>query len=364
VGGNGYCDIHSAPDWNQRAHVVLAGMKVYCHATAVNVDSDPYLEVYLTPQSADGVGRIMLIDYDAEADAFVVTDDLPAPAGTGGRSAIADFDNDGRVEILTGNESGYELLEYDGGLIDRGLIETQYWGNWACTVRPMPGEGQLALLGHSSYNAGFRYDLRRATGDNTFETVHVFQEIPGPYGIPPSFPLDSDNDGLQEFVMSFYPMAKIYEWQPGDPEFEQIWSWDQTATGTFRWWVAGDLDHDSVPEWCCLNHHDIFRAFEDQDAAPSSIVNSGPIGEPLRIEIFPNPFHETAEIRLADSSSEGRSGRLEIFDVRGRLIRSWTQPGRLHWDGRDANGRCLVSGAYFLRFQVGERSQVRRLVRM
>jgi hypothetical protein len=306
----------------------------------------------------------MLIDYDPDTDAFVVTEDLPAPPRTGGPSAIADFDNDGRVEILTGNASGYELLEYDGGLIDRGQVGTQYSGNWACAVRPMPHVGQMALLGHSTYNAGFRYDLKRATGDNTFETVYVFQEVTGWAGLHPSFPLDSDNDGLQEFVMSFYPLAKIYEWQPEDFEFEAIWTWDQTATGTFVWWVAGDLDRDWTPDWCCLIHDNTFRAYEDQDAIPSSIVDSGPIGGPLRLEIFPNPFREATEIRLADSSLEGGSGRLEIFDVQGRLIRSWARPGRLRWDGRDANGRYLVSGTYFLRLQVGERSQVRRLVRM
>ena len=52
----------------------------------------------------------------------------------------------------------------------------------------------------------------------------------------------------------------------------------------------------------------------------------------------------------------------------GRRVRSLVDgprsPGenRIEWDGRDDEGRLLVSGVYFYRLRVGDRSETRRMV--
>ena len=50
-GYNGFLDIHSAPSWEQRSRATFPGLNVYFDAVAVNVDADPYLEVFATPSS-------------------------------------------------------------------------------------------------------------------------------------------------------------------------------------------------------------------------------------------------------------------------------------------------------------------------
>lgn len=350
-GSNGFLDILSAPGWTLRAHIVLAGMNVYFYPVAINVDADPYLELYLTPSSLGGSARAMLIDYNPGTGAFSVSSNLSAPNSTGGATAAGDFDDDGRVEFITGSPSGYYLFECVGGaLVNRGTVGQSYSGNWATVLRPMPGGQLYALLGHSSFTNGYRYQLLRPTGDNTFEVTQVFQAITGYAGIHPSFGLDADVDGMDEFVMSFYPMARIYEWDAGLGSFQNIWSWDQTQTGTMLQWGRSDVDRDGVPEWCCVNHNNLFRAYEDQDVSPGGVAD--PIADRARASLLasPNPF-VTGTRLLLRAPEAGCSLPVDLFDAGGRVVRRWTLAAGapLDWDGRDAHGIALPAGAYYLR---------------
>jgi hypothetical protein len=100
-GGDGYLDIHSAPDWTFRRRFVYPGLNTVMHPVAVNIDADPYLELYVTPNS-DVVGRAVLIKYDAGSGNFVAVADIPAPYGAVGHPAVADFDDDGTDGVRLG----------------------------------------------------------------------------------------------------------------------------------------------------------------------------------------------------------------------------------------------------------------------
>jgi hypothetical protein len=56
----------------------------------------------------------------------------------------------------------------------------------------------------------------------------------------------------------------------------------------------------------------------------------------------------------------GRPARLDVLDVRGRLVRRLAsgaaEPGslRVPWDARDASGRLAAAGVHFARLAVGE----------
>lgn len=70
-----------------------------------------------------------------------------------------------------------------------------------------------------------------------------------------------------------------------------------------------------------------------------------------RLSASPNPFTASTTIRLPD-----RASRVSVYDVNGRLVRSWTPSGyeageqgsAVHWDGRDKDARSLPSGLYFM----------------
>ena len=81
-------------------------------------------------------------------------------------------------------------------------------------------------------------------------------------------------------------------------------------------------------------------------------VEPGPAPPTVRrLSASPNPFHASTTIRIPD-----RATRVNVYDVRGRRVRSWKPSAyesgevgyAVHWDGRDAEARSLPSGLYFM----------------
>jgi subtilisin family serine protease len=83
------------------------------------------------------------------------------------------------------------------------------------------------------------------------------------------------------------------------------------------------------------------------DSAPSGVGTPGIRAAALRV--WPNPT--SGPLRLTWSTAEpgDTSPRLTIHDVRGRLVRVLAPRGEnVAWDGRDALGRPVPSGVYFV----------------
>lgn len=87
-------------------------------------------------------------------------------------------------------------------------------------------------------------------------------------------------------------------------------------------------------------------------------VSAAPDPGPLSLEIFPlraypNPLRDRAVIDMRPTGSE--AGRLEIFDLAGRRVRSLVFPSStgasklVVWDGRDDHSSRLESGVYIMR---------------
>lgn len=82
----------------------------------------------------------------------------------------------------------------------------------------------------------------------------------------------------------------------------------------------------------------------------------------------PNPFRDGTTIRTEIAT--GGTVQVEIFDVAGRSVRSLfrgERPAGRHefaWDGRDAAGRQVSAGMYFVRLTVGDTATTYPIVRM
>jgi hypothetical protein len=82
----------------------------------------------------------------------------------------------------------------------------------------------------------------------------------------------------------------------------------------------------------------------------------------------PNPFR--LNTTLCFSLPVPQHVRLSVFDLAGRRVRVLVdeacEAGRheVAWDGRDAAGRALASGIYFVQLQGEERSLTGRIVRV
>jgi hypothetical protein len=81
---------------------------------------------------------------------------------------------------------------------------------------------------------------------------------------------------------------------------------------------------------------------------------------------YPNPFNPSTTIRF--ELSRPGAIQLEIFDVRGRRVRTLIDEHRgagehtLRWDGRNGRGREVATGVYFLRLRSGSKSTTQRMV--
>ncbi|MEF3694345.1 MAG: nidogen-like domain-containing protein [Candidatus Cloacimonadota bacterium] len=84
------------------------------------------------------------------------------------------------------------------------------------------------------------------------------------------------------------------------------------------------------------------------------------------LNAYPNPFNPSTSIRY--TVSEATSVKLDIFNTRGQLIRSFmanpTEPGyyNQYWDGLDQAGNTLGSGVYMVRMTSAGSTFMKRVI--
>jgi hypothetical protein len=82
-------------------------------------------------------------------------------------------------------------------------------------------------------------------------------------------------------------------------------------------------------------------------------VDTGGAGRAVLLPAWPNPFHDASTIALQMAAPS--DANLDIYDVRGRLVRRLALPGLTEgrhtatWDGRTAAGTPAAAGVYFIR---------------
>jgi hypothetical protein len=96
---------------------------------------------------------------------------------------------------------------------------------------------------------------------------------------------------------------------------------------------------------------------------PTAVDAEAPLSAHLLLGNAPNPFNPATEIAFAMASTA--HARMSVHDAAGRHVRTLVDESReagrhkVTWDGRDANGRTVASGAYLVRFVVGASVQTR-----
>ena len=92
-------------------------------------------------------------------------------------------------------------------------------------------------------------------------------------------------------------------------------------------------------------------------------VDDGLVGSlTTLLHASPNPFTSSSRISFVSSSAGPAS--VIIFDLGGRRVRAFdalSASGTVSWDGRDAAGRPLAAGTYFVRLESGQERQTGRL---
>lgn len=81
---------------------------------------------------------------------------------------------------------------------------------------------------------------------------------------------------------------------------------------------------------------------------------------------YPNPFNPTTNIEF--SVPEAMDVQLDVYDAMGRLVKSLVNDNleagvhNVSWNGKDAAGRQVASGAYFYRVQTGSLVQTKQMI--
>jgi hypothetical protein len=109
----------------------------------------------------------------------------------------------------------------------------------------------------------------------------------------------------------------------------------QTRDGGF---AISALVHDY---YACLIKTDSFGLV-------SGVAESPPAqSDRLAFSVWPNPFSDRVSFELP--VSRARSGKLQILDASGRLVRTLSVEARTVWDATDDNGLLVPRGIYFAR---------------
>jgi beta-lactamase superfamily II metal-dependent hydrolase len=107
-----------------------------------------------------------------------------------------------------------------------------------------------------------------------------------------------------------------------------------------------------------VNGHIVIEVDGGQYTVNGDVYQMGSSGveivqEPSAFRAFPNPFIRETTFRL--SIPAGQKARVEVFDVKGRLVNAFGMPSSadgicvIGWDGRSARGETVTPGVYFVR---------------
>ena len=92
---------------------------------------------------------------------------------------------------------------------------------------------------------------------------------------------------------------------------------------------------------------------------------------PLITEVkqnYPNPFNPETTISFSISEVNGEAVKLEIYNIRGQLIKSIINERidagyhNVIWNGENNIGQKVASGIYFYKFKAGDYQKIRKML--
>jgi type IX secretion system substrate protein len=135
--------------------------------------------------------------------------------------------------------------------------------------------------------------------------------------------------------------------------------WGSSNPDSITTWIWDGVDDPSLGitvDYLPLQPGSAWAGIED-DRTPLA---------PSVLEIYPNPFNPSTTIRF--NLDEPQHTKVAVYDISGRLIKTlldeFTFGGEqtINWNGRDAAGRAVSSGSYFVRLQGDRDNEVRKVM--
>jgi WD40 repeat protein len=266
--------------------------------------------------------------------------------------ALADFDNDGFLEIVIANNhvtptlSAVQVYNYQGNLLPGWpIIVGGFTSESSPIVADVSGDGVPDIL--FGNEGGLLYGWNK-NGVNL-----------------PGFPLT-----VGDFIRSV-PVADDVD---GDGSINLVLTgWDKNV---YIWNFTAPFNQNAA-QWPMLKH-DVqrsglykYRIDSPTDVGPGDVPAGPPPAAAFLAQNTPNPFNPTTKIAYGIPANAGGAVvpvRLEVFDASGRVVRhllSGAQTPGQHavlWDGRDDGGQRVGSGIFFYRLQVAAETLTRKML--
>jgi len=286
----------------------------------------------------------------------------------GGGFGIGDLDQDGYPEISYGDLWGnYVIYEYQEGEgfkdIWYGKVET-YNVIHHFVTNDINGNGkkELWIGGDATYynKTATRFTCFEATGNNTYEPVHVIDiDWIFSFFAGNSFASDINNDGKEEIFLCLDNHIFILEYNTGAYEIYYALKNDESMSIRFTGATIFDIDSDGLNELVISK----YRVFNPGRIDFSTLYEINPelvsVKEVNIIETlpekfqlnqnYPNPFN--GQTRISFNLPERGLVEIKIYDTLGRLVDEFSKEyvsgtHEFIWNSDKITG--LSSGIYFI----------------
>ncbi len=252
---------------------------------------------------------------------------------------FADFDNDGKAEVIFGYNSG----------LDAGIVVLDSSGNavpgfpvygfdaYQPIIVDADGDGRLDILaGSTEWNLNGIKDNGTRVPGFPIKLGNRINAAP--------FAYDINLDGRLELGVGCFDMY-IHLFRLGS---------DSAAWPKFH--------YDPYNSGCYKSGY--YKLLEKKNRRPTAAYG---------MRVFPNPFNKniSIELNILPGSLGGQNKKVvvNIYDAAGRLVKSINQPAKsglvsMVWHGDDNQERQVPSGVYFARFELNSHCLIRKIVKI
>lgn len=287
-------------------------------------------------------------------------------AGSYSSPVFVDIDEDGDLDIVSGALDGmvYCYIDTGSGFIQNTSIFSGIDVGWrsAPAFTDIDDDGDPDLL--VGAETGSSMQFYENTGSNTFVLNNSY--IGGVISAGDGHPtfVDLDRDGDYDLVIGGISGALRYYENTGSPT-SPVWNRNDAVMAELlvdQDAAAGfaDMDGDGKPDVIIGEYNGNFSYYKNQ--IPTSVEASNPL--PTKFELqqnYPNPFNPATNLEFTIPHSQLTI--LKVFDLLGRevttLVNEVRPPGRYQvmWHARN-----VASGVYFYRLTAGSFTQMRRMI--
>ncbi|MCK4250894.1 T9SS type A sorting domain-containing protein [candidate division WOR-3 bacterium] len=268
---------------------------------------------------------------------------------------FGDFDLDGQNEFVFGYTGGeYSIFECIGNnsyqeIILQTLSTFNIKDCFSVPDADEDGKLEFAVKGFIVPTARINAFIFEAIGDNTYEIIKTFDLFGGhnSYYGGYSDAGDVDGDSIPEIVLEGCQNVYIIK-SAGNDSF-YVWETlpGHTSGSCVR---VYDIDNNGLAE-IVISGNDETRIYEYD---PGGVEEARSQIQEARLEIYPNPFIQTLNIKFQNQTEKVVS--VKVYDVSGRLVKNLytgivNGNHTLIWSGNDDYGRIVAQGIYFMRVE-------------